>query len=59
MTQLKLIDFKGDYWDLMLGAIQIHKQTNIHYCHWYVLQGPHELRNYQVINTPVFTEWWS
>jgi hypothetical protein len=56
---ISLTDFKGDNWQLQSVGVEIHKETNIHYVHWLVIKGPQELQHYPVIDTPVFTEWWS
>ena len=62
MTEIELIDLKGDYWKLILGTIQIGKRDGMTYCFWYVIDGPDALTShpykYDMIQTPIFTEWF-
>lgn len=61
-TLVELIDLKGDYWCLDAEAIQIDKRDGLWYVFWYVVEGPYFLQangaNYEIIFTPVFTEWF-
>ena len=63
MTEIELIDLKGDYWKLILGAIQINNRNGCTYAYWYVIDGPESLTappyKYDAMLTPIFTEWFA
>ena len=56
MTQIELIDFKGDYWLLTCAMVIIDR------VYWYADEGPSFLHengaHYDVVDTPLFTEWF-
>ena len=54
-----LIDFKGDYWQLIPEAAQINKKNGLWYMFYRVAAGPKELSSYEIIWFEIFTEWWS
>ena len=60
---IEVVDFKGDYWLLRFGAVQLHKRTNRHCVLWRVVSGPKFLQTngarYDIIPTPIFMEWWT
>lgn len=57
------IDFKGDEWQLVPIGIEYDIRRCVHCIDWLVVYGPASLTtppyNYQVLDTEVFTEWWS
>ena len=59
MFTIQLNDLLGDYWDMELIACQLDKRDGMWYCLWNISEGPVALKNYDIIPTPVFTEWWS
>ena len=64
MTEIELIDNKGDFWRLRFGACQLHKHTGTWCALWYVDEDcPAFLRTngarYSFIPTPIFTTWWT
>jgi hypothetical protein len=63
ITQIKLFDALGSFWHLAFGAVQINKRDGLTYVLWRVLHGPRFLNTngarYDVIPTPVFTDWWA
>lgn len=64
MSEIKLIDFKGDYWHLIYdGAARYLHEGGAHFkAWWYIVEGPKFLNEngaqYSEISTPIFTEWF-
>lgn len=63
MIEVQLFDFLGSFWQLTFGAIQLNKRDGMSYVLWYVIEGPPFLNSngsrYDVIPTPIFTDWWA
>lgn len=57
---IKLTDFKGDTWNLMYTrpSRYLHK-GDAYWKVWYIASiRPNELKNYEEVPLPIFTEWW-
>ena len=59
MNTIELIDFKGDFWSLMLPCVYQRNKQGLVVMWVYVDDGPRPLVNwYPQIPIPIFTEWW-
>lgn len=61
MLVIDFFDLKGDYWRLIwTGQISpyLYKGNKFYKTWWYAPKRPHELRNYDEVPLPVFTDWW-
>lgn len=57
MPEIELTDHLGDEWHLLPCVFKRNKHGLV--IMWvYVCKGPAELRHYQEIPLPVFTDWW-
>lgn len=60
MNIIKLTDFKGQNWELIYTQPQKYlHQGEAYWKVWYLAPArPDELKNYNEVPLPIFTEWW-
>lgn len=62
MPELRMTDYLGDEWVLLLPAVYKKNRNGLTIMWVYVAKGPAKLTEgayrYQQIPLPVFTEWW-
>ena len=57
LIEIALTDHKNEFWELLLPCV-FKKNKHGLYIMWVYCRPPDELRHYQEIPLPVFTEWW-
>lgn len=61
MTTIDLIDLKGEQWQLIHSHTipYLHKGEKYWKAWWFAPVRPDELRNYDEVPLPIFTDWWT
>lgn len=62
MCSIELIDWKGDFWQLIwVGAPKTYLHNGEIYwkAWWYAPARPKELINYYEVPLPIFTDWFT
>lgn len=61
MVIIDIIDYKGDYWQLIWANSSqsyLYKGHTYWKAWWHTPERPNELKNYITVPLPIFTDWW-